>query len=149
MLALCFRYCDTLEEAEDVLQEGFIKVFTSIGQCKKRSRIEAWMRTIMVNTALNYLRSIAGFRFSEELEGMPETVQPSVMPDNTMEVDHLIETIKDLPIGYRTVFNLYEVEGYSHAEIAEMLNVSINTSKSQLRKARQQLQEQLKGYNKP
>jgi RNA polymerase sigma factor (sigma-70 family) len=140
MLALCFRYCNSLEEAEDVLQEGFIKVFTCIGEYRRLGSLEGWIRKIMVNTALNHLRATEEYRFTEDLDGMPDGLQPAVMPGNTMETKHLISLVKSLPTGYRTVFNLFEVEGYSHKEIAKMLGVSTNTTKSQLRKAKQQLQ---------
>ncbi len=141
MLALCFRYCDSLEEAEDVLQEGFIKVFTCIGEYRGRGSLEGWIRKIMVNTALNQLRASISERLTEDLDVMPDGLQPAVMPGNTMETKHLVALVKSLPPGYRTIFNLYEVEGYSHKEIAEMLGVTTNTTKSQLRKAKMQLQE--------
>jgi len=147
MLALCFRYCDTVEEAEDVLQEGFIRVFTQIGQYRSKGSFEGWIRKIMVNCALNYLRTSAAYRFTEDLSEVPDVSQPAEMPFNSMELSYVVEKIRELPPGYRAIFNLFEVEGYSHQEIGEMLCISANTSKSQLRKARKQLQEKLSDYN--
>ncbi|MFO7723792.1 MAG: RNA polymerase sigma factor [Bacteroidales bacterium] len=148
MLALCFRYCDSLEEAEDVLQEGFIKVFRYIGTFQGKSPIESWIRKIMVNTALNYLKKIADYRFHDDLDELPESLQPESGTVNTLEVKEMIEMIRTLPPGYRTVFNLFEIEGFNHKEIASMLGVSVNTSKSQLLKAKRMLQDKLRKIEK-
>jgi RNA polymerase sigma factor (sigma-70 family) len=146
MLALCFRYCDSVEEAEDVLQEGFIKVFSHIAEFKGQGAFEGWVRRIMVNTALNYLKKIAAYRFNEDLDELPEGQQPGVPPSDTLEAGFLIGKIRELPAGYRAVFNLYEVEGYSHNEIGKMLGISPNTSKSQLQKAKRLLRQKLEPY---
>jgi RNA polymerase sigma factor (sigma-70 family) len=144
MLALCFRYCDSIEEAEDVLQDGFIKVFRYIGTFQGKGSVESWIRKIMVNTALNYLKKIADSRFHDDLDELPEALQPESETENTMEVQEMIEMIRTLPPGYRTVFNLFEIEGFNHKEIASMLGVSVNTSKSQLLKAKRLLQQRIK-----
>lgn len=149
MLALCFRYCDSVEEAEDVLQDAFIRIFTHIRSYRGKGSLEGWIRRIMINTALNHLKSISGHRFSEDIDELSENMQPSVRPAGDMEVKDLIEKIRELPPGYRTVFNLYEVEGFSHKEIADMLRISVNTSKSQLMKAKRMLQIKLDEYIKP
>lgn len=144
MLALCFRYCDTLEEAEDVLQEGFIKVFQSIRSLKKNRSLEYWVRRIMINTSLNYLKKIKEFRYQDDIDDMGEKDQPQTSIDKTLEVKDLLEMIKSLPTGYRTVFNLFEIEGYTHKEIGDMLGISINTSKSQLLKAKRVLEKKIR-----
>lgn len=147
MLGLCFRYCDSVEEAEDVLQEAFIRVFTSIHTFRGKGSLEGWIRKIMVNTALNHLKSIASFRFHEDLDDLAEAHQPESQQVNDMEINHLISVIKELPKGYRAVFNLFEIEGYSHQEIANMLGCTVNTSKSQLLKAKRMLQIKLNDYD--
>jgi RNA polymerase sigma factor (sigma-70 family) len=141
MLGLCFRYCNALEEAEDVLQEAFIKVFRYIGTYSGEGSLEWWIRRIMVNTALNHLKKSAQYRFQTDVDSLPEFNQPAVAASLPLELDELLGLIRMLPPGYRTIFNLFEVEGYSHPEIAELLKISVNTSKSQLMKARRQLQK--------
>lgn len=147
MLVLCFRYCDSQEEAEDVLQDGFILVFENIRSYKGKGSLEGWIRKIMVNTALNYLKKISKFRYHEAVDTLPDSSQPSVEPSVKMETRELLEMIRSLPPGYRLVFNLFEVEGYSHREIAEMLEISENTSKSQLMRAKKKLQEKIGHYS--
>ncbi len=149
MLALCFRYCDSVEEAEDVLQEGFIRIFTHIRSFSGKGSFEGWIRRIMINTALNHLKSISVHRFSEDLDDLPGNLHPSVKPAGDMEVKDLIQKIRELPPGYRTIFNLFEIEGFSHKEISGMLKISVNTSKSQLMKAKLMLQSKLEEYIKP
>lgn len=146
MLALCFRYCDSVEEAEDVLQEGFIKVFAHIGEFRGQGALDGWVRRIMVNTALNYLKKIAPWRFNEDLDDLPDARQPGVHPSDAMDAAFVIEKIRELPAGYRAVFNLFEVEGYTHNEIGKMLGISPNTSKSQLQKAKRLLRQKLETY---
>lgn len=143
MLGLCFRYCDSIEEAEDVLQEAFIRVFQHIGTVRNEGALEAWVRRIMINTSLNYLAKIAEYRYHDDLDEIPEGSQPEAVTGGEMEVEELLSLIKSLPVGYRTVFNLFEIEGYGHPEIAAMLGISVNTSKSQLLKARRMLQRKL------
>jgi RNA polymerase sigma factor (sigma-70 family) len=148
MLALCFRYCDSLEEAEDLLQEGFIKVFRYIGTFQGKGSVESWIRKIMVNTALNYLKKIAEYRFQGDLDELPESLQPESEVNNHLEVKEMFDLIRTLPPGYRTVFNLFEIEGFSHKEIADTLGISVNTSKSQLLKAKRMLQEKINRIDK-
>lgn len=149
MLGLCFRYCDSLEEAEDVLQDGFIKVFQHIRSFQGQGSLNGWIRRIMINTALNHLKKISDYRFHDDLDELPESLQPESENVFPMEVGELVGAIRSLPAGYRAVFNLFEVEGFSHKEIASMLGISVNTSKSQLLKAKRMLQEKLKYYYKP
>ncbi|TLU98114.1 RNA polymerase sigma factor [Dyadobacter luticola] len=140
MLALCFRYiCDDMA-AEDVMVEGFLKVFDKISQFSGEGSFEGWIRRIMVNEALGYLRKqkrVLEDAISEEVNNIPDYVHA----DQNLETEELLSLIETLPTGYRTVFNLYAIEGYSHMEIAEMLGVTESTSKSQLHRARALLQK--------
>jgi RNA polymerase sigma factor (sigma-70 family) len=140
MLGLCFRYiCDEMA-AEDVMVEGFLKVFDKIGQFNSEGSFEGWIRRIMVNEALGYLRKqkrILEDSLSEEINNIPDYVNA----DQNLETEELLAMIETLPTGYRTVFNLYAIEGYTHMEIAEMLGITESTSKSQLHRARALLQK--------
>jgi len=142
MLALCQRYVQQRYEAEEIMIKGFAIIFDKISQFKNMGSFEGWMKKIMVNESLIYLRKNKSMYLMTDIE------QASHQPDldslhNTLEVEDLVAIIQELPVGYRTVFNLYAIEGYSHREIAELLQVSVNTSKSQLSRARKVLQKSL------
>ncbi len=144
MYSICLRYMNSREEAQDVLQDGFVKAFTKMASFNFEGSFEGWLRRIMVNTALEQLRRNKS-KFEERFD---ESVQLSSSVRNEaegkLEVASLLLALQKLAIGYRTVFNLYVLEGYSHAEIAEQLGVSESTSKSQLSRARALLQEIIK-----
>lgn len=147
MLGVCYRYTKSLRDAEDVLQEGFVKVFLNLGQFKFQGEPGAWIRRIMVNTALNFLKSNRKYR--NEMVFTPETLHP-VSPDNPelkMEAKELAELIRQLPPGYQAIFNLHAVEGYSHVEIGEMLGISDGTSRSQYARARALLIDWIENYS--
>ncbi|KAA0990192.1 RNA polymerase sigma factor [Dyadobacter aurulentus] len=139
MLGLCFRYiCDEMV-AEDVMIEGFLKVFSKIDQFNSDGSFEGWIRRIMVNESLGHLRKqkrILEDNLSDEANNIPDYAQA----DQNLDTQELLELIERLPTGYRTVFNLYAIEGYAHIEIAEMLGITESTSKSQLHRARALLQ---------
>ena len=139
MLAICKRYLVDELEAEDVMIEGFMKVFNKIDSFKLEGSFEGWIKRIMVNEALMLLRSKKKEGFSVDLDSAHYEIEPHFTP-NSLEVDELIKIIAGLPTGFRTVFNLYAIEGYSHAEIAKELNITEGTSKSQLSRARVILQ---------
>ncbi len=144
MLGVSQRYARTTEDAEDILQDAFIKVFDKIGQFKSEGSFEGWIRKIVVNTAL---KKYSLSRYSKELTGldMTENVHSIEVPaaySHLTEKD-LLALIKKLPDGYRLIFNLYVIEGYQHDEIAEMLSIQPGTSRSQLVKARNLLQKQI------
>ncbi len=143
MLGVCVRYCKSVTEAEDVLQEGFIKVFTHIRSYHEKGSLEGWIRRIMINTAINHLRKNKKFMYHEEIGSMQDLIEDEEQRVDDYNLEVILQCIQKLPEGYRTVFNLYEVEGYSHKEIARMLSVSVNTSKSQLLKAKRQLKNLL------
>ena len=141
MMSVCIRYVGDYETARDLLQEGFIKVFTKIDSYSGSGAFAGWVRRVFVTTALEYLRQNNALKQSTELDDFHtvfEDNQPSIIDNIT--ADELLNCVAKLSEGYRTVFNLYAIEGYSHAEIAEMLQISENTSRSQFMRARNILQ---------
>ncbi len=143
MLGVCIRYFRDIEEAEDALQEGFIKVYTNIDKFRFEGSFEGWIRRIMINTALNYYRSNLKHYFHSDVEDREDKIDFDKDFNQDFYVEDLLKIVRDLPPGYQMIFNLFEIEGYSHKEIAEQLNISKNTSKSQLLKARKLLQKKL------
>ncbi len=147
MYALCLRYGGNADDAGDIMQDGFIKVFSKIGQYSGKGSLEGWIRRIMINTALERYR---GQVHMESLEDKADQVS-GVAGDETLEeitADEISNVISELSPKYRMVFNLYAIEGYSHKEISEMLGISEGTSKSNLSRARSVLQEKLKDLYK-
>lgn len=141
MLGVCIRYVKRKDEAEEVLMNGFMKVFNKIEDFNEEGSFEGWIRKIMVNESLNHLRYKKNLFVETEEE---DWVEPHHAPVESSETTHaLLQLIQELPLGYRTVFNLHAIEGYGHSEIAEMLNIDENTSRSQLSRARKQLQERV------
>ena len=141
MYGVCLRYTKDAADAEDIMQEGFVKIYKALEGFKGEANIKTWMRSIMVNTAINFYRQKQLLDFkSIDLDMKEElgTVDENVI--NQLSTDELLEVINHLPDGYRLVFNMYAIEGYKHKEIAELLNISIGSSKSQLAKARKSLQ---------
>lgn len=146
MLSVCRQYLKQLDIAEDVLMKGFLKVFTHLGSYKSEGSFEGWIRRIMVNEAISELRRQKKLHFKEmtELENSNDHV---AYLESALEVEEIQKMIDSLPDGYKTVFVLYAVEGYKHSEIAELLQVSESTSKTQLFKARKMLQTMVKKQN--
>ena len=140
MYGVCLRYAANSEEAEDILQEGFIKVFKKISSYRGDGSFEGWIRRIFVNTAIEHFRKKSYLQpITEQEESTIEGKYISVL-DNLAEKD-IIKLVQQLSPGYRTVFNMYVVEGYTHKQIAEALNISEGTSKSQLSRAKLILQD--------
>lgn len=140
MYGVCLRYAGNIEEAEDILQEGFIKVFRKIGSFRGEGSFEGWVRRIFVNTAIEHFRRKSYLQpITEREETTVENKYLSVL-DSLAEKD-IINLVQQLSPGYRTVFNMYVIEGYTHKQIAEMLGISEGTSKSQLSRAKSILQE--------
>lgn len=145
MYGVCLRYAGNAEEAEDILQEGFIKVFKKIGSFRKEGSFEGWVRRIFVNTAIEHFRRKIYLQpITEQEEHSIEGKYLSVL-DKLAEKD-IIQLVQQLSPGYRTVFNMYVVEGYTHKQIAEALGISEGTSKSQLSRAKIILQELVAKY---
>jgi RNA polymerase sigma factor (sigma-70 family) len=150
MFRVCMRYLRHEQEAEEVLMNGFLKFFQSLSNFEYRddSSLEAWLKRIMVNEALMLLRQQKNLPIWVAAEEAENEMSHIEKPDYGLDAEEIYAAILQLPTGYRTVFNLYVVEGYTHDEIAKQLNVSEGTSKSQLSKARLMLQQLLKqrGY---
>ena len=142
MYALCCRYVKNSMEAEDVLVTAFTKILDRIDQYKGEGSFEGWIRRVVVNEALTYLRRNRSMYIETELEAADRDPDYQHISDH-LEAEDLMNMIQELPSGYRIVFNLYAIDGYSHKEIAEQLNISENTSKSQLSRARVFLQKLL------
>jgi RNA polymerase sigma factor (sigma-70 family) len=145
MYAVCLRYAGNAEEAEDILQEGFIKIFKKLDTFRSEGSFEGWIRRIFVNTAIEHFRRKRYLQtVSEKEENTIEGKDISVL--DKLAAKDILALIKELSPGYRTVFNMYVVEGYTHKEIADMLNISEGTSKSQLSRAKVILQGLVKKY---
>jgi RNA polymerase sigma factor (sigma-70 family) len=136
MLAVCYRYTKSIADAEDVLQDGFVKVFTNLSQYKFEGELGGWIRRIMVTTALNYLKKHSRYRndfvFTDETLHAVSQEDPQVK----LHAKELAELVRQLPTGYQAIFNLYAIEGYSHLEIAAMLGIHEGTSRSQYARSR-------------
>jgi len=143
MYAICYRYVKDSMEAEDILVTSFTKVFEKIGQFKFEGSFEGWIRRIVVNEALTCLRKNRSMYLETELKQVDYDPNYKNLNDH-LETEDLLRLVKELPAGYRIVFNMFAIDGYSHKEIAESLGISENTSKSQLSRARIYLQKQLK-----
>lgn len=141
MLSVCRRYVRTIEDAEEVLSNAFIKVFNKIDQYSGQGSLGGWIRRIMVNESLNYIRYQKNLFVEVDDERHASFGYEPIKEQ--LDANHLMEMIEKLPLGYKTVFNLFAIEGYSHKEIGQMLEISENTSKSQLSKARKVLQQQI------
>ena len=159
LLSICIRYLKDRIRAEDVMQDAFITIFTKINQYKGKGSFEGWIKRITVNTALMQLRQDKKEIISDHLENVKETVgkfedervlniknKRSVIENAKFSQTEIFDIVSELPLGFRTVFYLYVVEGYKHKEISKELDISIGTSKSQLLRARKKLEDIL--YNK-
>jgi RNA polymerase sigma-70 factor (ECF subfamily) len=142
MFGLCLRYCHNYSEAQDILQEGFIKIFRSLGTLKNPEAVDSWVRTVIINTALNHYEK--HIRQMEKEALLNDDMTDATIPaDALSKLSHgeLLRIIQGLPAGYRTIFNMHVIDGYEHKEIAEMLGISVGTSKSQLNRAKKSVQK--------
>ncbi len=144
MFGVCLRYCKDPEDAKDILQEGYVRVFTKMKQFEGKGVLEAWMRRIFVNCALESIRVNKFYTETSDISEEFDLGFDNYTIDKISQKE-IMDTMQKLAMGYRTVLNLYAIEGYSHAEIAQMLNINEGTSKSQLARARAAF---LKEYNK-
>jgi RNA polymerase sigma-70 factor (ECF subfamily) len=142
MMGLCLRYVGNRETARDILQDGFVKVFTSIGSYSGTGPFDAWIRMIFVNAAIEHLRKRDYLYDTVDLDNI-KTVTEDDTTLSKISAEMIMEIIQQLPEGYRTIFNLYAIEGYSHKEIGDMLHILESTSRSQYARARQLLQKQI------
>ncbi|MDB5262331.1 MAG: polymerase sigma-70 factor [Adhaeribacter sp.] len=143
MLGICMRYLKNQMDAEEIMLNGFVRIFGHAGQFQNKGSFEGWMKRIVVNEALGFLRKKEPMHLAIEKEHIQVAAEANAEMD--LAVEDLLNLLHELPAGYRTVFNLYAIEGYSHKEIAEMLDINEGTSKSQLSKARAMLQRRLTG----
>ena len=143
LFRVCLRYAKDRAEAEDMLQDGFIKIFTDLHQFRFQGPLGAWMRRVIVNIALQHIRKNKRLQMNETVDSIADEYQTDASVFSKMNMKALTKLIQKLPDGYRVVFNMYVIEGYSHKEIAERLNIQVNTSKSQLSKAKATLRKML------
>lgn len=146
MMGVCIRYADRREEAEDLLQNGFIRVFEKIKTFRGTGSLEGWIRRIMINESLTHLRKNKAMKMNVDIDDAKFMIpgnNPPTGGENVNEKD-LLKMIQSLPAGFRTVFNMYAIEGYSHKEIGEQLGISEGTSKSQYSRAKVHLQNMLR-----
>lgn len=148
MLSLCLRYVGDRTTAEDIMQEGFVTLFTRLDSFKGHGSFEGWARKIFVNTALMYLRKKDALKMSDDIDAARNLSTDMASQMEDIGYLELMKLITSLPAGFRTVFNMYVIEGYSHKEIAEMLDISEITSRSQLSRARTWLQNKIRANRK-
>lgn len=145
MLSICRYYVNDLQKAEEVMLNGFFKAFTNLKNFKNEGSFEGWIRKIMVREAISFLRQQKHIEFS--IEEIEINAQPTNNIQTEIELNEIQQLIDELPEGYKMVFVMYAIEGYKHHEIAELLKINEGTSKSQLFKARQLLQDKIKTLN--
>lgn len=144
-MGICRRYARRSDEASDILNESFLKIFNRLSQYDASKPFRTWIGKIITNTAIDYYRASLRFSQCEDLDGYDQAADDPGIQEK-LAYDDLLKMIRSLSPAYRTVFNLYAIDGYSHQEIAELLGISVNTSKTNLHKARKRLQELLELY---
>lgn len=141
MLGVCYRYARSREDAEDMLQEGFIRIFTQIHQFQNKGVLEGWIRKVIVHTCINHLKKNKKFNETVDIiHAAGITIHEDMIP-SMLQAKQVVECIRALPIGYRTVLNLYAIEGYSHKEISVILDIEESTSRSQYTRAKAMLED--------
>ncbi|MCX6230673.1 MAG: sigma-70 family RNA polymerase sigma factor [Bacteroidetes bacterium] len=146
MFAICMRYAKSKAEAEDVMVDGFMKIYSSLHEFKKKGSFEGWLKRIMVNTAINNYRANIKHYYNTSIDDEEHILDVDSNEDQfktSYSAEYLIMLIQNLPDGYRMVFNLYEIEGFSHKEVAEIMGISVSTAKTQLFYAKKTLQKKL------
>jgi RNA polymerase sigma factor (sigma-70 family) len=146
MFGVVSRYFSSYAEAQDALQDGFVKVFMKLGDYSGLGSFEGWIRRIMVTTSLNLIRQNSKHQYHSDIDEIQDYVEDESQNYDRLTTADMLDVIQKMPDGYRTIFNLYEIEGYHHNEIASELGISVNTSKSQLLKARQYLRKRISKY---
>jgi RNA polymerase sigma-70 factor (ECF subfamily) len=141
MLSVCYRFAHNREDAEDMLQDGFIKVFSQMHTFQNKGAFEGWIRRIMVHTCINHLKKNKKFNESVDIIHATGVQTREESVPSIVQAKQVVECIRLLPLGYRTVLNLYAIEGYSHKEISMMLDVEESTSRSQYTRAKQMLED--------
>lgn len=144
LMGVCKRYARTEEEADDIFQDAFVKIFKNIQNIQKIEAVNSWVKQIVVNTAINHYHANLKFKQNVEYDGVVVANQDYLEIESSFGTEELLEKIKELPDGYRMVFNMYVIDGFNHIEIGEKLGISENTSKSQLSRAKESLRKKLK-----
>lgn len=145
LFGICMRYAGNRMEAQDVLQEVFVKIYNNIGSYNHEGSFEGWLRRIAVNTSITNYRKNLKHAFQKDVDDlMKSQEEPATFDDLEYTAEEMMQCIERLPLGYKTIFNMYVIEGFMHKEISEMLNIDVNTSKSQLSRAKNYLQRELK-----
>ena len=139
MMGVCLRYMTNMEEAQDVLQDGFVKVFDKLGTYSGAGSFEGWARRIFVNTALDAIRKNRNLKHQVQIDDVVFALKSDDFIFEALVAEDLMKVLQELPLGYKTVFNLYAIEGYSHKEIAKKMNITVSTSKSQFSRAKAML----------
>lgn len=147
LMGICLRYCHTRDEAEDVLLIALYRIYKSIGKYNGSGSFEGWMKRIVVNAAIDNYRKNSKYYGHDNIDDLEDLAQESEPLPADLPIDEIRKAVNDLSPGYRLIFNLYSFEGYSHKEIANMLDITESTSKSQLRKARLILRKKLLALN--
>lgn len=147
MFKVCLKYSKSYQDAQDTLQDSFLMIFKDIKQYKNKGSFEGWLKRVTVNVALQKFRdkSVLQFNDKEDFQIAEEPLD-IVIDESTLDLDFLLSLIGELPVKYRLVFNLYALDHYSHQEIAQMLNIAVGTSKSNLSRARVLLQQKIKTH---
>ena len=147
LMGICLRYARNEEDAKDILHDSFVKILTNLDKVDENGSYEGWMRTIVVNTAINAYRAKIKANTSVEIEEVQEMVEDvRIVQNDFLSQEILLRFISELPDGYRTVFNLFEIDGYSHLEISEMTGSSYSTVRSQLFKAKRALKKKIEAH---
>ncbi|MFO8053600.1 MAG: RNA polymerase sigma factor [Bacteroidales bacterium] len=146
LLPVCLRYGNDRQGAEDILQDSFIKIFEKLQNYRGEGTLEGWMKRIVVNTALNHIRAKANYQYHKDVHDLSDQLPGNEDFRDDLYAKDILNIIQKLPPGYRMVFNLYEIEGYSHKEISEKLGITENTSKTQLMKCRRLLRKWFSEY---
>jgi RNA polymerase sigma factor (sigma-70 family) len=141
MLGVCYRFAKSREDAEDMLQEGFIKIFTQLNQYRNEGSLEGWIRRVIVHTCINVLKKNKKFADTVDITYAHGFHTNEDLVPSLLQAKQIVEYIRSLPLGYRTVLNLYAIEGYSHKEIGIMLEIGESTSRSQYTRAKAMLEE--------
>ncbi len=143
MLSVCYRFAKSREDAEDMLQDGFIKIFTQLHQYRNEGALEGWIRRIIVHNCINSLKKNKKFTETVDLIHASSFATNTDFIPSIMQAKQVVECIRLLPLGYKTVLNLYAIEGYSHKEIGELLDIGESTSRSQYTRAKAMLEDVL------
>ena len=147
-MGICLRYAVNRDQAAEVLNQGFLKVFTRIESYDAAKPFKAWLGKVMINTSIDHYRANLKMAYTDDLD-MAENISDGELPDRNLNYNDLLNMVQSLPTAYRTVFNLFAIEGYTHEEIGEMLNINAGTSKSNLHKARVKLKQMVLAAEKP